>query len=290
MKNILVVANKSWEVEPMLDSMTSKNIKPKELPFPATLNSPVNGKQNQPRAVFDFKDAENNPRARATVWCIEDVMDPAVSSSSSEEKWNKLPNVFGKEDFDITIAFGTAGFNDRYTSFNGSVVIGSEFFLYNAKPDNTQSKFTHELIGKPIGSNLPDPLKFFKLFDTSFKNTVESLLIPTPNNSCPKPKVLAASNYLALSNVNITNYEDYAWADEEGLASYHLTKHKSPIGSIETTHGIIRLASAFPTIFVSAITDRLTYFNAEVTPTQNYTASFNGGTLLSYLLPILVKF
>lgn len=41
-----------------------------------------------------------------------------------------------------------------------------------------------------------------------------------------------------------------------------------PIGSLETTHGVIRLSSDKPAIFVSAITDREGNFDMKVMPVK----------------------
>jgi len=303
MKNILIIINKSWEVEPLLSAMTAMKIKPVGFPYPSKLNTPIpqpldsskSGKQDKCRAIFEItqKDPVNQVETlivKATVWCIEDIMDPAINSSSSGEKASKLPMVFnGEQNVDLVIAFGTAAFNDKDASFNGSLVIGSEFFTYNAHDDNAESQFKHPLLGKYLKCNLSEDRRksIFKIIDDKFKDVVESKLVLTPNEQAKKTKVLAASNYVAISNINITDPNDFAWADEAGINDYTKTGEKSPIGSIETTHGVIRLASELPIIFVSAITDRLTRFASEVTPSQNYIASFNGGILLSHLIPAL---
>jgi len=263
--------------------------------FSDSANAP---KQDKCRGVFQITQTEKvdgedvtETLIKATVWCIEDIMDPKKNSSSSEEKGDKLPLVFNSEkDVDLVIAFGTAGFNDRITSFNGSVTIGSEFFSFNAKPGNTQSDFKNPLLGQYLPANIKEPTNeaIFKIFNDRFRDMVESKFVSTPNAPAPKARVLAASNYVAVSNINITSYNDYAWADEEGIAKYHAIKEKSPIGSIETTHGVIRMCTTFPTIFVSAIADRLGYFKSDVTPTQNFAASFNGGILLAHLIPALI--
>jgi hypothetical protein len=307
MKNILIIVNKSWEVDPVINAMMASKIKPSGFPFPVSLNIPASKpidssnspKQDKFRAEFEIVRMINidgkevrEVLIRTSVWCIEDLMNPKANSSSSEEKQHALSKIFTNEkNIDLVIAFGTAGFNDRFTSFNGSVVIGSEFCSYDAIPDNQESKFKSPLLGKHLPSNIDKEInkKLFRIFSDKFKDIVESKLIATPNSPASKAKVLAAMNYVAISNVNITNYNDYAWADEEGISHYHATGSKSPIGSIETTHAVIRMCSELPTIFISAISDRLGYFNSEVTPSQNYVASFNGGILLSYLIPELIN-
>lgn len=303
MKKVLIIVNKSWEVDPVISAMTASKIKPLGFPLPDPLNMPVPGWRKpkppgpaQPRAVFDiYSTVERRPAdllLSAVVWCIEDLMRPGANTSSSAEKAVQLEALFKSEkEVDLVIAFGTGGFNDRHTSFNGSVVIGSEFFSYNAVPDNPDSQFRHPGLNRHLPTNLPDARAkdLFKIFSDKFRDIVESKLLPTPNEPARKPKVMAASNFVAISNVNITNYNDYAWADDEGLKAYHEQNVKSPVGSIETTHGMIRLCCDWPVIFVSAISDRLGYFASEVSPGQNFVASFNGGVFLSYFIPELIS-
>jgi len=301
MNKVTIIVNKSWEADPVIHAITSMKIKPAGFPFPVELNiprpSPLSSmsapKQIGYRALFEIRDPKTSDvLLSATIWCIEDLMHADKHGSSSEEKALCLAELYEKEKgSDLVIAVGTAGFNDRYTSMNGSVVIGAEFVTFDAIPDNRESEFKHELLGRYLPSNLPEVLQknLFAIFKDSFKDIVSSKLLPVPNQPAERCKVMAASNYVALSNVNITNYNDYAWADEAGLKHYEQLEVRSPVGSIETTHGVIRICSTIPTIFVSAISDRLGYFASEITPGQNYVSSFNAGILLSYLIPELVN-
>lgn len=69
----------------------------------------------------------------------------------------------------------------------------------------------------------------------------------------------------------------------------------NPVASVETTHGIIRLASNAPFAFISGITDRLNHFSDDVsakdgkgndkTEAQNFAAAFNIGVYLASMLP-----
>lgn len=57
---------------------------------------------------------------------------------------------------------------------------------------------------------------------------------------------------------------------------------------METTHSVIRLCVPSPRfLFVSGITNRLGYFNVEVSPrsyAQNFAASHNAGITVAWLL------
>jgi hypothetical protein len=67
---------------------------------------------------------------------------------------------------------------------------------------------------------------------------------------------------------------------------------KKIVGSVETTHGLIRLVVPSPQfLFVSGIANRLGYFNMEAAP-RNYALDFvvahNAGVTLAWMLPILL--
>ena len=88
----------------------------------------------------------------------------------------------------------------------------------------------------------------------------------------------------------MTDYTEYNWVDHEAIAQYRGIEKRLPINSIETTHGVIKLSTDKPIIFVSAITDKLGNFDAEVTATQNYVASFNAGIVIGQLILSLNDF
>jgi hypothetical protein len=105
--------------------------------------------------------------------------------------------------------------------------------------------------------------------------------------------LIAAANYTAVGVVNVTNYDDYAWADAAALNAFRAADARSPVGSVETTHGLIRLQSEAPFLYLSAITDREGRFNIEVgarTYAQNFACAHNAGVALAWLLPSLAKF
>ena len=56
MKKILVIINKNWETEPVLNALTNPKLRPAALPFPEVINTPCDGdnRMSQPRAVFSL--------------------------------------------------------------------------------------------------------------------------------------------------------------------------------------------------------------------------------------------
>ncbi|MBC7863210.1 MAG: hypothetical protein IAF38_09560 [Bacteroidia bacterium] len=295
MKKIAIIVNKNWETEPVLDSMTNSTFRPVQLPFPQTLNSPKDGnnKMNVPRAVYNLMTGAV-PTLQVSVWCIQDLMyfnippDPTKqSSSSSEEKYRVLPPVLAAENPDLVIAVGTAG-SPTDISLNGSVVIGANFFIHDGNTNNPLSKLKSKDFGKVLPSNVNSNL--FNLISNDFKNAVESKFIKTPRNPAEHAVCIASKVYTALSSVNVTDYTEYNWVDPEAIAHFRQVEKKLPFNSLETTHGVIKLSTTKPIIFVSAITDQLEHFDVEVNPTQNYVPAFNAGIVLGQLVVALNGF
>ena len=97
--------------------------------------------------------------------------------------------------------------------------------------------------------------------------------------------------------VRTSSLDDYVWADEAAHRRFEATHEASQgtvrIGSLETTHGIVRLQSEAPFIFVSGITDRIGHFNEDVglrSYAQNFACAHNAGVATAWLIPQVVKF
>jgi len=286
MKKIAVVVNKNWEAEPVLAAMCSGPFRASGLPFPEFIISlqfekyrvnpalPINDHGNA-RAIFSL------PQVKATVWCIQDFMDITKNSSSSEEKARFLPALLQAEAPDFIIAVGTAGYLSE-NAIAGCVVAGARFFVHDGHPGNPESNYQNS----SFDTNLPlncNP-KIFSVFSPASRLATESKFLKPPNKPAPRPALLASQYYTALSSVNVTDYGEYAWVDAECVNAFRKVEKHYPIGSLETTHGVIRLCSDYPAMFVSAITDSEGNFDIEVTAGQNYTAAFNAGIVLGQFL------
>ena len=46
MKKILVIINKNWETEPVLNALTNPKLRPAALPFPEVINSILDNRKN----------------------------------------------------------------------------------------------------------------------------------------------------------------------------------------------------------------------------------------------------
>lgn len=303
MKRILIIANKSWELEPALNALLNPKFKPKELGLPDTLDYPRTKKQGEsyPNATWIINDKIFE------LWCIEHIMTPCPDVikfpryySSSAQKNIDLPKIFNysSDEIALVIAFGTAG-NPSALSKNGSIIIGSNIFIYNTHPNGTNedSKWDDERFGKLIESNVSaDIVNKLRLLlsEYSTKSFFEKRLLRPPLNSPETQEVIFDKEILALSNVNVTKYNEYKEFDEKGLDALKLSVPTKPIASVETTHGIIRLHTAErPFLFISSIVDRVGYFDTEVDPkenAQNFSGAFNGGIFIGWLISNLSKF
>jgi hypothetical protein len=335
---ILVVANKTWECEPLVNVLLAKDARPGVIPAKGLRVGyhPAEAPPAQPPPAPPEADGlpvtgqlPVRPRLHLTldkpyedtdveVWCIEDWMrrerridDPPpgktvkASSSSSHEKFTfALPQIrnaaFGGDAPDLVIAFGTAGV-PAAESLNGCVTIGSRVYLRDPWSDAPHDELAEQvrrfgpLLTEQVHDDLGHPIEsavdadFFKFLDSEARHSAEARFLRPPVHPAEPPRVLAGRGFAALSTLNICDYDDYVWADAETLEIYAGQVKQREIGSMETTHGLIRLTwRDVPFLFVSAITDRVPMFNLEVTPrkyAQNLAAAHNAGVAVAFLLP-----
>lgn len=288
---IKVVANKTWEADPLINALLNPKFKPAGLPYPVVVNQPRlynQGSVHMPRLVYEF----NNHVVE--VWCIEDQMNPTVSGSSTSEKIRILPDIINdyEDPIDLVIAFGTAGHPN--SGNNGSVSTGSYFFNHNGKDSSNQDPWDGSIEGKYYMSqvlhrDIPDNLK--SLFTGFNPDELCNKLLTPPLKPSAKPQILIDEANIAVSDVNIIDYALYNTQDQCAIDEAAGCAPQYKIVSVETTHGIIA-ANTFnytkaPVAFVSALTDQVACFDEEVKPkpeAQNYTAAFNGGIYMSYIL------
>lgn len=286
MRKIAIVFNKSWELEPVLAGMCSAEFCPPTFPFPNGVHG-LKSRQytgTDPRAIFQFHE-KGDPSlpviVEAKAWCIQDMMNKSLSSSDSQEKFRVLPPVIANYAPDLVIAGGTAAFLSD-TAAAGCVVVGTRFFLHDGLPGDYSTHLslpgTETLLPKNVN---PAVLGIINL---AFKQTVEPKLLRPPVNPANRLTLLSSPYYTAVSSINITDYGMYAWVDNEAVANFREVESKLPVGSIETTHALIRSSSDFPCMFISAIPNLEGHIDMEATAAQNYTASFNAGIVLGHLL------
>lgn len=221
---LMVIVNKNWETEPLLNALTNPKLRPAPLPFPFLVNTPKDddNKMTDPRAKF----------------CL----------------------------------------------------CGGTFFLHDGHPGNPESNLQSEYVGQLLPSNVNRAV--FDLVSEDSFAVAEGKFISPPNTPATGGFFCMANpNYAAASSINVTDYSEYTRVDEEGRR--HFEQVPSPgfrLVSLETTHGVVKISTARPILFLSPITDRLGHFDDDVTDTQNYVCAFNGGLALGQLFCELAKY
>jgi hypothetical protein len=289
---IKVVANKTWEVDPLINALLNPVFKPKMLPYPVVINQPRlydQGKTHLPRLVYQINGNI------VEVWCIEDQMSSEIKSTScTSEKIRIMPDIINdhEEPVDLVIAFGTAGHPDPDN--NGSVSVGSYFFIHDGKDPSNKDPWDGNINGvnyvsKVLHRDVPENLKL--LFTDYKPDEVNGKLLKPPLNPSTSPEVIIDFTSMAVSDINIIDYSCYKTEDFNAVLEAKKYAEGKVIVSVETTHGVI-VANTFsctgsPVVFISALTDQVGHFDQEVSPkpeAQNYTAAFNAGIYLSYVL------
>ncbi|HKP39609.1 hypothetical protein [Mycobacterium sp.] len=290
---ILIFANKAWETDALVAVIRNAHAVPSNFPPfdppPQVTVQLNNGGTKQVSARLAVRTAN----ATAELWCVQDLTDPARSSSSSEEKARVIPAVVANGPAPtLVVAFGSASFPDA-ASFNGCAVVGTQVFVHNPhETPNPESNWIRPEFDKLLAPTTAPPGSVLSMLDRELRPACESRFLPPPLNAANPPVLLVSSDYVALSDVNVTTPADYVWADPRAMKAMHDAKVNAPVGSMETTHGVIRLAAPSDQfLFFSGIANRLGYFNSEVAPrayAQNFAASHNAGIALAYALPLLM--
>ena len=121
---------------------------------------------------------------------------------------------------------------------------------------------------------------------------IEGRFLSPPISEARPPILLASGSYVAVSDVNVANVDDYVWADREAVRGLATAMPRSTPGSVETTHGVIHaVVKSDQFLFVSAIANQLGYFNMEAAPrnyAQDFSVAHNAAVALAWLLPSLL--
>ena len=301
MKRILLIANKNWEVAPILNALLNPLLRSPSLADPAIINYPWNYPQGSmiPRAIWT-----SFPGIQFELWCIQDIMEPKWNPSSSQGKVADMPKIinFAPDPPTMVVALGTAAFGSKTINHNGCVVIGSNVFIHNYHPNgaNPDSILDDPAdFEKLITSTISE--EFFEIVNAHLKNQLAANLLKPFLHPAETIQLIARKDYVALSTVNVTNYKEYQQSDPAGMAAFENADTHLPVGSVESTHGLIRLlVPACPFIFVSGISNRFTLIGTDVngkdkqgnvkTNAVNYSAAFNIGVAMSYIIPEISKY
>ena len=292
-KRVVVVVNQWWECDPILDELLRGHARPDfGLGWPQFLNHPHRRPDPNhlpaaswpiPRAIFALTNAA------VEIWCVSDLLehlpDKRPFQSSTERKSEQLPRIFVGQPSDLVVAIGTAAFPGD-ASQNGSVVVGARVFMHRYHPGDTNrvSKWNQGPFDQVLDSAL-HPSAFASL--TSIPpNEIEPCFLVPPLRPAAHPALLAGHACVALATVNVTDPAEYVQADAETLAVF--ASAGGCAGSLETTHGLIRVQSEAPFLFVSGIANRVGHYQDDVFPrlhAQNQSAAHNAGVVLARMLP-----
>ena len=259
MKRVVVVVNKWWECEPVLNTLLNPTATPANFPWPKLAPIVPTPAPQQPapvaapRAIFEFKSIT------VELWCISDLLMQTTSArqSSSEDKAKFLPQIFSYAGApDLVISVSTASSMDTVTPLNGCVYAGTKVFLHDGHPDtdpNANSQWwPTDTFDKVIDSALPEAT-----FSAFFASVPPSVLAGfTPLRNVPAPALAFTPLYgnTALATVNVTNPGDYATEDPATVAGFRAANDADAIGaSVDTTHGVARNACESPFLFISPI-------------------------------------
>ncbi|MHB9130488.1 MAG: hypothetical protein ACYDBB_05265 [Armatimonadota bacterium] len=252
----------------------------------------------QSRVTFTYqatdpKEHPTDPKITIEVWCIEDYFpNGAPNTSDTKQKEGFLAQIikWSQTPIDLVIAFGTAASRDGLAC-NGSVVIGRRIFINTPVPPPGHSALQSDwspsnqgfTAGTVIDSNLP--VEQFAAFNTAFsagnRASAELGFLSAPVEPASPPMVMMSNDFISLGTVNIVDGGDYVWADAQTVNTYNEMASIDKaligqIGSIETTHGVIRcLCNNAPFIYVSGIVNIFQMFSYKALR-RDYTQNFVG--------------
>lgn len=322
-KRTVVVVNKYWECDPVCWVLTNQYINDNgqcAIDLDATNSmhcitypsygpvKPPKAEDTKPRIVFETETKV------IEIWCISDLLSNSATNkqSSSEEKMKLMPVIFNfkyknvTHELELVIAVGTAsagpslGKNPtiKGDNINGSVVMGSKVFLHNGWDADSASNFQCGCWSEILSAGSPDRIKALFTDDWS---TYEPILLCPPTNPSPlKQHFYANEDYVALGDVNVTDYRKYTEKDTETGRDFEANYPENVDGlSLETTHCLIYLSAKEylnneepPFMFVSGVVDRFTKFSIDVNPknyAQNVSGAHNAGVAVARLISKLMQ-
>jgi len=313
---VIIVVNKYWECDPVCWVLTNKYINEQCginmgsqltcLTYPSY--GPVKvvcPEASLPRLTF------NTDERIIEVWCISDLLSgsPEELQSSSEEKMRLMPIIFEYDlhhQIELVVAVGTASSgpdvarHPRFTSsnINGSVIIGSQVFMHNGGDEDSKSHYKCNSWNKLMASGSTSFIEQLQTLD--FSPYSQLMLCPPTNPATKGQQIYVDKDFVALGNVNVTDYTKYAEKDGETGAAFkaHYPKNDNGV-SLETTHCLIYQAAKKhlnnqkpPFLFVSGEVDRYMMFANDVGPkvyAQNVSGAHNAGVAVALIVSKLTE-
>jgi hypothetical protein len=269
----LIVVNRRWECDALEDACTFT----RRQAFPARYQ-----RANAARGLRGRFDSANGS---VEVWCIEDLLPAGLDPRSSAAKARVLPALLRGNSIALVVSLGTAA-SVTLESQNGSVVIGTNAFMHDPHVEHSTSHWNPPHLDALVTSAI-DAASFRNVIGSEAELTaVDQFFLPAPLAPALRARVFADRAFVALADINVTRSDDYALADPTVVRAYRRSGENAPIGSLETTHAVIRACTNAPFFFISGITNRVGAFDAEVAPrfdAQNFVASYNAGVTVAAL-------
>ena len=303
MKRIVIIGNKTWEIEPVTYALTSAFFSKAPI-APSSTWMPHQHRNGELRPTMVWLISDD---LVIELWCLQKIMSVQAAPfeyerhySSSEQKFLRLPAImeYGGQWPDLVIALASGSYPSGI-SHNGSVVVGSSCYVNNAHSDgsNPVSAWSHPQMQQVMPGNVST--SFFdrmnlELATPAARQFFMRRMIRVPNHPGEMAGIICHRDLLALSNVNMIDSGEYAEYYRKGLEMIGETGGIPSLAVVETTIGIIRLcAGTAPFMFVAPITDRAGHYQEDVESrdiAQNFSACMNGGIFISWLIPFLGKF
>ena len=308
---IVVVANKYWEADPLVGVLTSdgdreylavpKPVEPRARPrgfgaleiHPVTRPAPQRDVPATPRLRFMLAGAA------VEVWCLQDLMDPTQSSSSSAEKHHVVGRALeGRAKPSLVVAVGTAASPGGAVQ-PGSVLIGDRFLVHDADSNNPASplRLAPELVDVILDPPAGEPDLIRGMPPTLSQEASRRFVRPPVGG---ESVVRCGTELVSVGTLNVTDYSKYKTADPESLSSFETAAQRAGDpslvpASVETTHGLIGLAArdaGAPFVWVSGIANPVGAYDEIVLPreyAQNFAAAHNAGVAVAWVLPEFVR-
>jgi hypothetical protein len=299
---IVVVANRNHEADGLMAALCNQMAHNQRLSAPYNVDWPrwsrIDPKPpaptrdtGVPRCLIDvFASSSPDATLAATmeIWCIDDL---AVTSGDSGKKVTAMHQITNytkpASDPDGVIAFGTAGYPGD-TSNDGCATIGGTIFIHDASNGASGSWSWPGHMDTLITSKTPASFFSSVAADRTTLNAISSEMIKPKNNPANALQLIIAPDAVAVSSVN--EPPPYCDADKNSMAIAQ-QKGATNITSVETTHGVIRSVWDKPFIYVTAIPNRVCYFEQEARNVyaQEFPSSHNAGVALKYVMPYFVS-
>jgi hypothetical protein len=307
---LVIVVNKSWECDPVCWVLTNSYLADTcniVVPWPVLQTYPSRGPVPplhvpvRPRLVW------NAQNLTIEVWCISDLLSrfPPTSAyqSSSQCKMDVLEEIFAYsyDPVELVVAVGTASSGPDIpsmngtpqTNINGSVVVGSHVFLHDGHPasdPNPDSQWRWPWFDMVMPSSAPTGT--FVGLAAGSDAVTGAFLCPPTHPADNGPRLYVDPDFVAIGDINVTDYSQYAEKDEEAGTAYEKTGGGCGV-SLETTHGLIYAAARDASnqkdplfLFVSGVVDRYTKFSEDVKMpyAQNVAGAHNAGVVVAQLI------